>query len=313
MQVLVTGAGGRIGSALLPVLQARGHRLRALTRRPPPVALAAAETIVEELGAGSDFPALLSGIDAVVHLADGFNAYERRPLLAHDEAAEARLATTRALAEAASRGGLHFVYLSTIKAMCGTWAPMVLSEATPPAPASLYGRLKLDAERFIAESCRQHGGSAVILRFPIVFGTARGDGNLERLLRLADTPCPLPFEGLEARRSLISAASLIDAAVRVVERRAPGAQTFLLHDGAISIEALTSVLRQALARERRLFRLPTALWRLAELLPSIGTAAMRFSRPLELDDRLFRASFDWRPAMPLDERLEAFARHRHEQ
>jgi UDP-glucose 4-epimerase len=308
MRVLVTGAGGHVGGALLPALTARGHAVKALSRRPLPRCPDGATNVVATLDADSDLAPLLADVDAVIHLADGFNAYEQLPRDASVPEAERRLLTLQRLAEAAARRQLRLVYLSTIKAMCGTQAETVLTEDTPPRPQSLYGRLKLEAEQHVARLVAERGGSALVLRFPIVFGTGRGDGNLERLLRLADTPWPLPLKGLTARRSFISAETLIAAAVLGCERPITGARTFLLHDGAMTVEELLRTMRRALGRDERLFALPAPLWRAAESLPRIGRIAERFTRPLEVDDRRFRTAFDWQPARSLEAMLEDMVR-----
>lgn len=308
MRILVTGAGGNVGTALLPALLGRGHAVKALSRRPLPQLAPGVTAIVAPLTADSDFDALLGDVEAVVHLADGFNAYEQLPADARVAAAERQSLTTRRLAEAASRRQLRMVYLSTVKAMCGAHAEGVLDEDTPADPRSLYGRLKLAAEGEVARAVAEHGGSALVLRFPIVFGARRSDGNIERLLRLADTPWPLPLGGLTARRSLISAESLVAAAVIGCERPLAGAQLFMLHDGAVTIEELLCALRCGRGRSERLFALPAPLWRLAEAMPKLGPIAARFTRPLEVDDRRFRAAFDWQPARPLREALEEMAR-----
>ena len=62
MRVLVTGASGLVGSALLPVLRQAGHEAIALVRRP---ARSAAELQWDPV---TPSPALFAGADAVVHL-----------------------------------------------------------------------------------------------------------------------------------------------------------------------------------------------------------------------------------------------------
>ena len=65
MKILVTGASGFVGSALLPALASAGHQVTALVRRPPRPG--AAELQWNPLGQPD--PAPFSGADAVVHLA----------------------------------------------------------------------------------------------------------------------------------------------------------------------------------------------------------------------------------------------------
>ena len=65
MNVLVTGSGGLIGSALLPALAADGHQVRRLRRAPAEGPDATSWNPQD----GTFAPGALDGIDAVVHLA----------------------------------------------------------------------------------------------------------------------------------------------------------------------------------------------------------------------------------------------------
>jgi uncharacterized protein len=65
MNVLVTGAGGLIGSALVPALTTGGHSVRKLTRSTP----SGADEYRWDPAAGHIEPPALAGLDAVVHLA----------------------------------------------------------------------------------------------------------------------------------------------------------------------------------------------------------------------------------------------------
>ena len=64
--VLVTGAAGRIGRAVVRELTARGHRVRAFDRTPAP---AAAEVVVGDLTDAAAVRHAARGAETLVHLA----------------------------------------------------------------------------------------------------------------------------------------------------------------------------------------------------------------------------------------------------
>lgn len=66
MRVMISGASGLVGTALRPALEAAGHEVVRLVRRPPP--LGAGEVHWDPAGGHID-AAGLAGVDAVIHLA----------------------------------------------------------------------------------------------------------------------------------------------------------------------------------------------------------------------------------------------------
>jgi uncharacterized protein YbjT (DUF2867 family) len=67
MNVLVTGATGFVGAALIPRLEAGGHSVRAYARRPDAVA-AGVEVVAGDAVAGTGLGAALEGIDCAYYL-----------------------------------------------------------------------------------------------------------------------------------------------------------------------------------------------------------------------------------------------------
>ena len=112
--------------------------------------------------------------------------------------------------EAALAGVRRFLYVSSIKAMGETTAPgRPFRPADTPRPEDAYGRAKLATERALASVAAETGLELLILRPPLVYGPGVG-GNFRALLRLARSGLPLPFAGLDNRRSLIARDNLVD-------------------------------------------------------------------------------------------------------
>lgn len=173
MNILVTGATGGLGHALVRRLRADGQRVTALGRRPTMVE--GVETVAAELTA-APWRELLAGCGTVYHLA----AYVHRPVV--DAAERARMAAvnhvaTAALAAACREAGAKLVFASTV-AVLGAGGDGLGDDAAP-APVTDYGQTKLLAEEAIRGT---HGLAHAILRFPLLYGP-HGRGNLERMLR----------------------------------------------------------------------------------------------------------------------------------
>src|SRR5512135_1436841 len=133
MRIVVTGADGFIGQALLPRLTAAGHAVRPAGRR---------ET--GGVGPDTDWTALLEGADAVVHLAARVHRMDDAVPEPQEDYDWVNAEGTRHLAEAAAQAGVRrLVFLSTAKVMGEQSAPgRPFRETDPPAPQDPYARSK---------------------------------------------------------------------------------------------------------------------------------------------------------------------------
>ena len=161
MKAFVTGASGFLGHAVCAELQAQGHEVAALVRRPgsePPGTVAIAGDL-------SDGEALKRAVeqaqpDAVIHLAAEI-ATQRDPARID----EVNVAGTRRLLEACAGGGaIRFVFVSTV--VTGDARGAVLSEETALPVETAYGRSKQVGEQLVRDSGLTHS----ILRPSHVYG-----------------------------------------------------------------------------------------------------------------------------------------------
>jgi hypothetical protein len=173
-RVLVTGASGLLGSALVPVLLGRGHTVAALTRRAP-----RAGEIPWDPARGILDARSLAGYDAVVHLAGepiGVRWTPRRKTLIR----ASRVDATRLLAERLSsleRRPRVLVAISAI-GIYGDRGDEILDEQSPPGTGFLPDLCR--AWEAAAAPARDAGIRVVHPRLGLVL-SPRG-GTLARLL-----------------------------------------------------------------------------------------------------------------------------------
>ena len=128
MRVLVTGATGFVGRAVLPKLTQAGHQVRILLR-PSPASPRLPTGVSVEVGLSSlmderGLRADLLGVEAILHLAGGEGQGSRADLALSD--AEA----TRTLVEAASQGGVRrILFLSHLGADRASAYPVLQAKA----------------------------------------------------------------------------------------------------------------------------------------------------------------------------------------
>jgi nucleoside-diphosphate-sugar epimerase len=261
-RVLITGASGFVGRALVAHLAKRGYAVRAASRRPVAASDGVEHVSSPDLARECDWGPLLGGVDAIVHAA----------AIAHtngvDEAAHEAV-NHRAVAAlaAVSRGRAErLVFLSSIRAQSGAAAARILTEDQDPRPTDAYGRAKLAAEEALARMRMPH----VILRPVLVVGSPPS-GNLATMLRLARLKLPLPFGAFAARRSLVARADLCAAIEHVLVDRAHLGRTYIVaHPEPIGIGSMFAALREGLGREPGLFAFPSPLLRVAMAVPGMS-------------------------------------------
>jgi nucleoside-diphosphate-sugar epimerase len=265
-RILVTGASGFLGNALVAALAQAGHTVRAATRNPD-VALfpKGVEVVaVPDFRETIDWAPLLANVGAVLHLAG----------IAHvgldvEPAIYDRLihCVTAQLAAACAKANVRrLVFMSSVRAQSGACAQKVLRETDPPQPSESYGRAKLAAEGAV----RSGGTPYTILRPVMVYGPGVR-GNLAMLLRVLDTPWPLPLAALDNRRSLLSLDNLVAAVGCVLSSARTANETYLVADPSpVTLADILVSLRRGLGRPARLFAVPPTV--LAAAFKALGQA-----------------------------------------
>ena len=300
-RVLVTGASGFIGRALVADLAAAGRPVRAAMRQPADVFARTVEVVaVSDLTRPVEWRALLKGVETVVHLAGIAHAGPGIAAETYDRVN--RLATAELAAAAQSIGIRRLIFASSIRAQSGPVAPHVLQETDPPRPTDAYGRSKLAAE----EALRASSVPFTILRPVLVYGTGV-KGNLASLARVARGPWPLPFGRFTNRRSLLARQNLIGAIHFALENPGTAGETYLVADPEpVSLAEMIAALRAGQGRRPGL--LPVPVWPIGLALKAAGEGEIwaRLGGELRVNpDKLLRAG--WTPSVRTAEGLAAMA------
>lgn len=303
MNVLVTGAAGFIGTALIARLlrQPSVHRILAVSRNEKAVfPQGIAPVRVGDCGPDTDWRPALSGVDVVIHAAGRVHETERG---GDALAAFSRVNTegTLNLARQAMAAGVRrLVFLSTIKVNGEATAGQPYRPEDSPAPAGPYGVSKREAEDGLRSLARDGDIELVIVRPPLVYGPGVR-ANFLSLMRWVDRGLPLPSVRPENRRSLIYLGNLADLLVRCVEYPAAAGETFLASDGEdVSTDELVRRLAQAMGRPARLFPLPPSMVR---ALPGAEGLRRRLFESLQVDAARTRERLGWTPPFSLEEGL----------
>lgn len=300
--ILVTGAGGFIGRALVERLAGRGKRVRAVLRQPAALPHSAEPLLLGTLDAATDWAPHLAGAGAVVHLASRAHA----PIADAQRFIEGEAAAAAALARAAAAAGVRrLVLLSSIKVLGEATGDLPFRAHQKPAPLDTYGLAKWRIE----EAMRAAAGAALsVLRPPLVYGPGV-KANFRALIRLVDSGLPLPLASIDNRRSLVFLDNLLDLVELALEHPAAAGETFLLRDDEEpSTPELVRRIARALGRSPRLLPCPPALLLLAASLAGRREAAERLTASLRVDDLATRQRLGWRPRVALDDGLAATCR-----
>ncbi|MGB0553068.1 MAG: NAD-dependent epimerase/dehydratase family protein [Alphaproteobacteria bacterium] len=197
MKVLVTGASGFVGQALLKRLELAGHGVSAITR-----------SEIGDIDGNAVWQPHLADIDAIVHLAARVHIMQDT---ANDSLSLYRTVNTKGtirLAEAAREMKVRrFVFVSSIK-VNGERSDGHLTAQDPAIPQDPYAISKWEAERALAKMSSDL--DVVTLRPPLVYGP-HVKGNFRRLIEIVDKGIPLPLASVHNRRSFINLANLTDA------------------------------------------------------------------------------------------------------
>lgn len=302
-KILITGANGFVGSALVRLMVARGLDVLPVVRTAP---LESAPTSVG-IGDMLDFDgweSLMSGVDVVVHLAAKVHQAEG---VSEEEYRAANVDVTSKMAAAARRAGVRrIIYLSTVKVNGErTAAGEKFSGNDKPAPEDAYGRSKLGAEKQLQAMLAGSETSLVIIRPPLVYGPGVR-ANFEKLIRLAGLPFPLPFAAVRNRRDMVSVLNLCELITLCCSHPCATERVWMVADEKpYSLASLISNMRAVDGRSPGLFSVPLSLLKLLLVVLRMSSLSDRLFADLQVDIEPTKEMLEWHPVYSFSQTMAA--------
>jgi nucleoside-diphosphate-sugar epimerase len=307
-KVLVTGANGFIGSALVSTLtQHAEFDVVGASRRE--MSGNRVEHRAHDLLDALVTPTL-DDIDVIIHTAARVHVMAEQAARPIDAFRAANVAGTLVLAEAAARSGVkRFIYLSSIKVNGEDTLPgRAFLASDQAAPQDDYGISKFEAEQGLHELATRTGLEIVIIRPPLVYGPGV-KANFRAMLQWVHKGVPLPLGSIQNKRSLVGIGNLIDLIIRCMTHANAANKTFLVSDGIdISTPDLIRQVATALGKQARLLPVPVKVLQGGLTVLGKREIAYRLCSSLQVNMDATRSALDWHPKHTISEELKKTAR-----
>ncbi len=303
--ILITGAGGFVGTFLVSEMARRRIPYRPVTRRRGQSSFA-----VSDIDGQTDWTAALQGVEVIVHLASRAHVTEATAPLAEACIHSTNVEATLNLARQAARAGVkRFVFVSSIKVNGEQTSPhRPFTAADRPNPQNPYAQSKLDAELGLSALARETGLEVTVIRPPLVYGPGV-KANFGTMMEWIDRGIPLPLGAVDNRRSFVYVGNLVDLIIVAASHPRAAGEVFVVSDGEdMSTTELFRRLAQALGRPCWVMPVPATMLKLAATMLGRRDVADRLIDSLQVDCSRTREMLGWAPPISVDDGLRQTAR-----
>jgi nucleoside-diphosphate-sugar epimerase len=254
-KVLVTGAGGFIGSRVVDQLLSDRMDVRCLVRRTPfRTPRSSRDVVVGDVRDPSVAAEATKRVDTVFHFAA---AVHRRAT--EDEYRSINVEGTRNIARAAGANNVrHFVFASSTS-VYGKGG-VSFKEESPCRPDNAYGQSKLMAEKAAADVAAETGMRLTILRLSTVYGEGE-PGNVSRLIKAVAKHGPLVLGKGANRKSMTYVDNVAALCSRLARWPGPSGVSILnvADPEPYRLDEIVAAIASALNKPRHLVRVDRRL------------------------------------------------------
>ncbi|MEJ6475597.1 NAD-dependent epimerase/dehydratase family protein [Pseudoalteromonas piscicida] len=287
MKVLITGASGFIGSCLHNSLVKKQFEVTALMRDESLSATKNFQFLTYKefyaLGGSNEF-------DVVLHLAGAAH----REFSDEEAKSNNEILTQSIVNKSKDLGVKRFIFLSC----AGLYKERDEKVDLNTLPDNLdknTNYFKLQAENIVKSKFSDGKGEFVILRAPLVYGEGV-KANFSALMKVVGTCFPLPFRGLNNKRSLVSVYNLIDLVELCIQHPKAANQVFLVSDdNDLSTAEMVSLMARVQNKPNLSLPLPLWCFKLIGRFLDKQDVIDRLTGTLQLDITHTKNTLDWSP------------------
>lgn len=305
--ILVTGAGGFVGTAVVAELAKQGMSYRAVTRTPRE-----GFYCIGDIGPRTDWTVALDGVDTVIHLASRAHVMNETAVDPATHLRSVNVDSTLNLASQAIRAGVRrFVFISSIKVNGEATMPgRPFTAEDTPCPQNLYAQSKLAAEQGLFALASKPGADfeVTVIRPPLVYGPGV-KANFATMMDWVNRGIPLPLGSVNNKRSFVYVGNLADLIILSAIHPKAAGQVFLVSDDEdISTTELFRKMARALRRSSWMMPLPTPLLNFGAAMIGQRAVTSRLTDSLQVDVTKTRELLGWVPRKSVSEGLRQTAR-----
>ncbi len=147
-----------------------------------------------------------------------------------------------------------FIFFSSVKAVSDQ-PNSIVTEEMQPAPKTVYGKSKLQAEQYILQHL--HQDKTVIILRPCMIHGPGNKGNLNSLIKLVKLNIPWMFAAFQNKRSYLSLENACYIIDRIITKKEIKSGIYnMADDVSLSTNTLIQLIAEALGEKPRLWKLP---------------------------------------------------------
>ena len=254
-RVLVTGATGFLGSAVVDRAVAGGFAVTA-TSRSEDMKFTGANFIPADILDVSSLAKTFPGVDCVCHVAGLAHIFGGAEVLRAPFHA-VNVQGTENVARVAVRNGVkNFVFVSSVSVYGGIASGLDENEACHPEGS--YAESKWKAEQRLMELCQESGVNLSILRLATLYGE-KDPGNVARLIRAIDRGRFIWVGRGANLKSLLHRQDAAEACIAVINNPLPGINIYNVSAPACRMKDIVAAIAFALGKDVPSWSVPAAL------------------------------------------------------